>query len=553
MGIIVAVLIALLFFTALFFTSKNWRISHVVLLFGLFAMTATFLILAAMTLKTHEAWKSKYKQLTSDIERTEANIAMLETGDLQDPESASQSIAGMKKRLENQIIGRGRVWRSVQLAGGDGRAIALNMAGWGSVNCYGEPIDDDEELEPEPDPVSEPADTTPADDGSADDGGDNTAADEDPATPPAGDGGADDTGEAEAPAPTPPAPAPAPAGPATEHGIAVGTVLHAFLEGPSSRLAPEQQKALFGNTSELPANDRRGACRVPVRFVGSFSVSQVNGNSVVIQPLFALDAQQQQLVQGRQGTWALYELMPVDGHDLAGDFNRDGEVNPDDAAQMAAVFPNSPFRQDILAEYRRDMQPAAAGDSPSQTMVKVKFLKEHTEVVDAEKIAEVTSVEFDDEGRAALPTLIQGAPTTFAVDDELYVLDNIAREWAGQGICERTEDAPTFVRPLRDYDLMFQANSKSVTEVQSQIGIFVKDNKTITDAATVARGQIKFREDEIKLIQADQKNVESELQVLSNYVGRLKQFYQDQRQTLSGLYRMNSQNADGLRGPVVQR
>lgn len=563
-GMIVAALVLLLFIAALYMSSKNWRMTHVLLLFGVFAMTAFYVILAAGTLKTHEAWKKKFLQLTSDIERTTASIALLETGDINDPESVKNTIPHYKGLLAEQMVDRGRVWRGVTPVGATPQSIAIDMTGWGSSDCYGESLEEDEDIEPEPDPVvdepEEPADEAPADDAADDADVDEPNPDEDPGvTPGAPDGysiGAqpgqtptdedDAAGDAADPAadegddpaepaaePEPAPPAAAPVGPSTPHGIEAGTVVYAFVEAPSRGLPAPLQTVFFGE-SELPKKDTRGACRVPAAYVGSFKVASANGNSLELTAVLPLDATQAQIVNQGQGTWTLFEVMPADFH-LA------GEGVPAEA--LAELFGSNP-------EYQRDMKDAAAGDADDQVEVEVKILKEHDVAVDAEAIAEAAGGSFDAEGRATLPVLMQGAPTTLTADAVMWVRGDVAKKWQSEGICERTETAPRFVRPLRNYDLIFHENQKRLSGTQSEVRIFARDNATITTAAQKAETQINFRKTEKEKIEEDRSGLAAELTVLSQYKAELEDAVTKQREALSRLYRSNSQIADGLRGPV---
>lgn len=559
-GQIVAVLVLMLFGAAVYMSSKNWRVGHVVLLCGVFLMTSLFVFLSAMSLKTHEAWKKKHAGLKRDIENVNASIAMLDAGDPLNPEDTPDTIPRLRQRLARQLVDRGRIWRGVNPAGVAGESIAVDMTGWGGTDCYGKEIAEDAPLEPEPEPVVEaPAEEPPeapaegaAEETDGETPSDPTALGEPGEADPTALGEPGEEG-AEAPVevaeevpdavapPTPAAPRPnRPAGPSSQHGIEAGTVVYAFLEVASRQLAPPQQAALFGE-SELPKNDIRGACRIPGVYLGSFVVKSANGNSLTMDPVLQLDAQQKQLIGAQQGTWALFEIMPVDGHDLASDL-------PGEALQ--GLFPASPYTQAILSEYGRDMQPAVAGDPPGQTMVQVKFLKEHEVIVDSDAAAQAMDGSFDKDGRAVLSYLAQGASTQFAEGDEAMVLAETADKWVSEGICERAEGEPIYVRPLRNYDIMFHETLARSSEVAEEMGVFSRDNETITSAAGKARSQIEFRELEIGKIKEDQENVAKELEVLARYQKELQQIYSRQRESLSLLYRANSQSANGLRGPV---
>lgn len=559
MGMIFALLILLLFIAALYMSSKNWRITHVLLLFGVFAMTAFFVFLAAGTLKTHEGWKKKYLQLTSDIERVNNDIALLETGDISNPDSVNESIPHFKGLLAEQMVDRGRVWRGVSPVGATAKSIAIDMTGWGGTDCYGESVEEDEDLEPEPDPVAEePADDEPVDDAEADPGADESNPDEDPGfsdgapdgyniasqpgQPPANDEAdpeedpAVDPAEDPATEPEEPAvvaaPAPRPVGPTNPHGIEVGTVVYAFFEVPSRSLPAPLQKAFFGE-SDLPQKDLRGACRVPGNYVGSFKVVSADGNSLEVSAVLPLDNAQMQIVNGGQGTWTLFEVMPAD-------FRLVGDDLP--AEVLVELFGNE--------EYGRDMQAAGANDADDQVEVMVKIVKETEVAVDADAIGEATGGRFDEQGRATLPFLVQGAPTTLKIDDEMWVRGDVAKKWEADGICTRTETPPRFVRPLRNYDLIFHEGQQRLTGVETETQVFVQDNKTITETADKAGAQIEFRKTEMEKINQDKEGLAAELTVLSQYQSELQRAFTEQRQALSRLYRWNNQSADGMRGPV---
>ena len=72
-GVLVVVFLVLAYLGA-----KTWPVMHVVLLTSLFLACMGFVFLAALSLKTQSEWRSTYTRLSSDLERTLAEVDRLE-------------------------------------------------------------------------------------------------------------------------------------------------------------------------------------------------------------------------------------------------------------------------------------------------------------------------------------------------------------------------------------------------------------------------------------------------------------------------------------------
>lgn len=485
---IVVALLVLFFIFVAYMSSKTWRGSHVALLVGVFFFILLFTLLSGMALKTHEAWQKKHGDLANRLQRAQTELAEIEEGSADGEVASRRALQGQLRRL---LIDRSRVWRSVTPVGQVGEnAYGLNMAGWGDSGCIRVGDEDElDELDEPPEPIADPAADQPQ--------------------PDAADGGA-------------------PA--VTDHGIQQGMVLYGFLEASTQQLNEAQQAALFGD-SDLATSDPRGLCRVPAYYVGSFQVTSVNGSEVVVSPILVPDERQLAALQAPTSSWALYEVMPVDRHDSLAGLS---------AEQIAALFP-----EDFAAtakEYARDLQPAVASDPPERTMTKIKFTRDYEVAVDVDGDEPGIDKNFDPSGRAIVAQLRQGEPTQFKAGDEpaVYFDTETANELRRDGVCEFVDEQPIFARPLRDYSYYYYQKTQQIRNLKSQMDSLKAENAAVAESAERAREQTVYREQEIQQLNQDRDNIRSELEVLERFYTVLKQRFDEQRLTLSSLYRTNA-------------
>ena len=330
----------------------------------------------------------------------------------------------------------------------------------------------------------------------------------------------------------------APAG--KQHGIEDGMVLYAFTEASVTGAPDNVKQALFGE-SDLLEQDEKGFCRIPFQYVGSYRVTAVEGSNVKIANVLPLDPQQLAAIE-EQRTWVLYEIMPLDDHkSFVG-------LAPE---QIAAIFPESPRKNQIVQEYAADMQDAVAGVNPERTMPRVKFLRDYE--IDVDVDAEEQGFEdFDPTGRALAAELRQGGPTSFKEGDSPEIPFDFAtaQKLEAEGVVEFVEEVPVFVRRLRDYAKAFTLDAAEIQKLMREYQNLKADNDAIAAAAEKARAQIAYREQEISKLGIDQDKLRAELATLSKFRSKLQQKFDDQRSQMSGLYNWNHQLAEALRGFV---
>jgi hypothetical protein len=376
-------------------------------------------------------------------------------------------------------------------------SITLDLSAAGGEGCFKVGGDEDEEIEPIEDPAIE---------------------------------GEDGAGAAQPPAAA-----------EVAHGIAPGMVVFGFIEGAIGNFNEAQRAALFGE-SELPAQDTRKLCRVPVFYLGDFRVTAVNGNSVTVEPVLPPTPEQINAFKAQQ-TWSMYEIMPIDRHDVLSGMS---------TGQVAALFPQG-FNPAAIQAYARDLSDARDSDDPSRKRVKVVFERDYEIPVDVDGDEEGIDRNFDPSGRAILAQLRQGGPTKFKAGDapDVYFDFETANNLRRDGIVKFADSPQRFVRPLRDFNYYFYQKTKQIRSLGEELAIFQEDNASIAASAEKIRSQIAFRESEISKLESDLGKTNNENDVLARFQSELVKKVKEQRSSLSSLYYWNSQRAQELRGGVL--
>jgi hypothetical protein len=83
-----------------------------------------FFYTAARTLKTHEAWRTKYNQHVAELARVQADNEKVVDGD---PAQGQPSLNGLKAQIADIVAGRGRVWYNVGAGQVDGNTGAVTV------------------------------------------------------------------------------------------------------------------------------------------------------------------------------------------------------------------------------------------------------------------------------------------------------------------------------------------------------------------------------------------------------------------------------------------
>jgi hypothetical protein len=105
------ILISLFFLVALFLCSKTWKIAHIFAMFLVFGASIAFLIFATISLKTHDAWETKVKEMRATLEEQQKIKRELEVGNLDTLANAEDSQLVLPEQLWRQTYDAGQVLR----------------------------------------------------------------------------------------------------------------------------------------------------------------------------------------------------------------------------------------------------------------------------------------------------------------------------------------------------------------------------------------------------------------------------------------------------------
>jgi len=268
-----------------------------------------------------------------------------------------------------------------------------------------------------------------------------------------------------------------------------------------------------------------------------------------------------QKAQQQDGTWALYETMPVDDHDVFAVLSRDifgvvaddnmnaeGRLTTEAEDKIRAYFPKDQFTDELVEQYLRDGTKAQPQSDPEQRIwKKVEFLKAHTMPVDSEQGFRFDQdSKYDDSGLAVSPSLKQGQATEFAAES-IHLLDpKTAKDLIDAGICKAEVDS-IYVRELRDYRFLLPAAQRSLARINSETARIKQestaDDSIINLALLSAQTLGEAAEQEKSLLKEDLQSFSSERAALAAHLADLQQRWKDAKAEMSRFYRENNKLA----------
>ena len=491
-------LLVLFSFFVAYLSARTWYVSHVLIVVGVFMASVAFFILAPATLQTQAEWRGLYSQLSASLKAEMAKTDELLHGDPNAAEPSLESLPGLRGALERAVLDRGRVWRNVQFQGARNNEIVLDMSQFGDANCVrlGLEQEDDFDLEPEPDPNAQAT--------------------------------------------------------ARQHGITENMILSAFQESSLVDLGQGPQGESLLNAllpgSELPMKDTQGVCRLPAYYMGEFEVSGVTDESITVTPTFVLTPDQINRINAAPGTtWSLYEIMPIDKHDIFAGVTAE---NMRVILSEAATGRSGEAYAALIDEYVRDNKEALPGDVEERTWTRVKFLKPYSMDVDAEggDAGPLGMVErnFDTSGLAVSPLLRQGSPTEFAPDTIALLDAESARKLIEQEFCEPEGSQAIYRRPLRDYEFFYHDLALRFQDLADDSAIVQRQTLAVSEAKKEADREILYREGEKQRLAEDLSRFSAELDEVIKLRTDLQNQNAQRRSTLSQVYRENNRLAAEL-------
>lgn len=488
-GLIVLGLAFLFFLVIVFFAAKSLQIGHAVALAFLFLFTLLFLYMSAALMRTHDKYRPMYTKTLLDIENQEKRARELTVGTTNDP-AGEGTVVGERTLARVNAATSGKTWGNVRIAR-PGIPIVLDMSRWMSDGCkrVGQE-DSDEPIDPVPD--DEFADAEADAEGGA--------ADAEPAV---------DAGT---------------------HGIVAGQFVYAFKEFPIAQMTAAEKEYYFAGLGEgedaFPNLDTKGLCRVPIAYLGKFLVQQADANTLTVVPTGLLTRGQQQQL-GNPAPIVLYEKLPLDSHDVFGNVEAGNlsKLIPIQRLVAGGLQVTPAAYENMIREFSQDGQEYTGRvDNPMRVLVEVKFLQDYEQVVDLEVEGDLPPADapFDVQGRAQVPSLLQGEPTKFQKDQlatfDARTADNLVR----QGIAERVGN-PIYSRQLRDFEFSLQRYTIVLEEAAAERQLLQGQVDALTKSLERLQEQIDKHRRELALLQEDQSGFDSEKQELSGFKSVLEE------------------------------
>lgn len=302
--------------------------------------------------------------------------------------------------------------------------------------------------------------------------------------------------------------------------VAQGMVVYAFVE------QPWQQSGFT----------------VPTFYLGEFRVEQATPDAITVVPNNPLEPGQQQAVN-QAGRWSLYELVPLDGHDV---FIAEGSQSDEDAifGRVDEALVNSLLGNrvlpDTLASYLRDGTRAQPDDPPASRWVKIEFTKEHEITVDGQDQRSASDGgAFDSLGQAVDSRLqrVEGDAVSFAAGDQLIVKQEAASTLINEGVAKLVDTY--FVRPLNSYRLVLPALRQQIDYLTRQAGNLQVQQEVVQKAVALTTAmQTEGQQRQLNL-EKDAAQVAREVAALKAYQQQLEQKLQETKKQMAELYRDN--------------
>ena len=124
---ILGVLLALFFIFLTVMNFKTWRWLHALSTFAVFCAVATFMVYAALVMKTRLAWEESYSKFDEAYQKQSKNVARVVNGDPAEPSTLETSLSYYRNELARALVDRGRVWRGCTPAGNADGTLTMTM------------------------------------------------------------------------------------------------------------------------------------------------------------------------------------------------------------------------------------------------------------------------------------------------------------------------------------------------------------------------------------------------------------------------------------------
>ncbi len=237
-------------------------------------------------------------------------------------------------------------------------------------------------------------------------------------------------------------------------------------------------------------------------YLGQFTVTQVGGDQIILQPSIRLSDLEFARVQDSQKEatpWRLYELMPTDNRDVLADLTDE---------EKEALFPN-----------------------------KQTFAEEEMTEVEAEKYSTfedylydgqiITKKEAEQKGLSGRVVIVDAADKPKPVRDE-------------QGLYTEVEDGKgMFIRTPRDYEVLFDEEYRIRSMTSDRIRVAQRDLQFLQDSLADSRLQRQARQEEIRDLEQELAIVTNERDSVAAHEAKLTQAIASMKRAIADLIERN--------------
>lgn len=465
-------------------------------------LAIVFLLPTAAVLKSRSAWHKVKEDLEAQLARLQSEQESLKNGDPATGGGADQ----LQENFNRFALEAGRRWDGLRMQANNPAGITLERVAPAAELPPGMAAEDPAAAPgPNAAAAANPADpATAAAAGAATPGAPAAAPPAGVATTPAGAPGAA------------PAAAPLPL-------IPVGLVVYGFAETV---------------TPLLPA-------AVPTFFLGEFRVKSSSPTQVVLEPTGRLEGPQlQAITSGNAQNWTLYELLPLDSHDVfiaAGSEPADDAIfgRPDD--NMLRQLMGQSITEPTMNKYLRDGGRAQQDDPPPSRWTKIEFTQAHKIAVDSpEQRGALDGGFFDGSGQAVDSRLQRGGDdgsVAFNPGDQLVLKEEAASALIDGGVAKLVDNY--YVRPLNDYRLVLRRLRLRLEELAIRKSQLEIEQKVLDDAIAATVKMLASNQESKLKLEKDLAQIQVERSAIDKYNATVKEQLTNTRSTLSGLYREN--------------
>ena len=300
---------------------------------------------------------------------------------------------------------------------------------------------------------------------------------------------------------------------------------------------------------------------VPSSYLGEYKVVQATPESVVIEPVAALNQAQEAGVQNAP-QWTLYELLPLDSHFA---FLAPGSTPTDDNvlgriddALVQRTLANRVTAQ-TLQKYLDDGRRSQPDDPPLSRWMKVELVKPYTiDVDDVRFTAPVTSGGyFDGTGRALDIRLKrvgdEDGSVEFRVGEQLLLTEQAGSELIDDGTAKLIDRF--YLRPLNDYRFILRRIQLEVAELRSRIEELQFEGKVLQDSIERTAGLIVIQQTRKNQLEQDLAQFKIETTAVNAAVEESTASVKQTREAIRQLHRDNlalEQKLEGFHAAITQ-